>query len=376
MASDPGWTLIWAMPNLAILHPIETGLAAMAGTDDPRVVREVERYPALGTFFGAFKNEFGVPLSPAVLMLRADAAESIRTVSAIASFRDAVCLSAIPLSLARLLTWSRSVGIQFSDAFDPYPWMMAKGSDGRILALTPALQGVHKVESLQARSAPATGERVLSAHDIDLPLLVAVLKRWDSLYAEGMDDVRDRRLFRALDMARAALRMPGGTDSTLFDQGRSVALWISAFEILAHDGSTNLSKVLRLFDSVPWQHDRLKNSDRAVWAGKTRFLTNLAGVIYKRLYDARNHFLHGEPVTNETLKMPEGRHVLYLAAPLFRLALAAYLGLRVEEHDLPEGTYDTPYMARLASRWSTQWRAQRLVEDAILLAETPYPVSR
>ena len=76
----------------------------------------------------------------------------------------------------------------------------------------------------------------MSKWEIDQPLLGAIPARWKHCFVDGDDSVVDRRLFRALEMARAASKMPGGSDATDYDVGRAVAMWVSAFEILAHDG--------------------------------------------------------------------------------------------------------------------------------------------
>jgi hypothetical protein len=79
-----------------------------------------------------------------------------------------------------------------------------------------------------------------------------------------LDTVGDRRLFRALDMARAASKMPGGSDTTFYEGGRAVALWVSAFEILAHDGRSDLGRGLKLLKSADWRAPKLRTQDRSV----------------------------------------------------------------------------------------------------------------
>jgi hypothetical protein len=83
--------------------------------------------------------------------------------------------------------------------------------------------------------------------------------------------------------------------------------------------------------SIPASPTR-KSARTALVPGASRFLFslrrgNLAGVIYERLYRARNDFLHGNPVTDETLRLERCRQsALHFAAPLFRLALTASAG--------------------------------------------------
>jgi hypothetical protein len=54
-------------------------------------------------------------------------------------------------------------------------------------------------------------------------------------------------------MAVAASKMPATVDVRLFDLGRIVSLWISAFEILAHPGmgTSGLFRVYDLLDRAP-----------------------------------------------------------------------------------------------------------------------------
>ncbi len=108
-------------------------------------------------------------------------------------------------------------------------------------------------------------------------------------------------------------------------------MWVSAFEILAHDGRADLPRVLALLDRAPWARQVLQARDRIVVYGSKRIeiKTNTAGEIYSALNGVRNAFLHGNPVTPERLRLPQCQEsVLLFAAPLFRMALAAYLDLR------------------------------------------------
>ena len=79
--------------------------------------------------------------------------------------------------------------------------------------------------------------------------------------------------------------------------GGEVALWVSAFEILAHDGEwSSPGLVLSKLNGVHWLSRELKAQNHVVFFDKKEknpILTNVAGVIYKHLYNVRNAFLHG-----------------------------------------------------------------------------------
>ena len=230
--------------------------------------------------------------------------------------------------------------------------------------------GIHYVKELRPQSAPALGRRSLSLSDMDHPLLEALLARWKHCFADEKYNHKDLRLFRSLEMARAASKMPGGSDATEYDGGRAVALWVSAFEILVHDGKwSGLKEVLTRLDQVQWLSAKLKVQDRQVKISKKEtFQTNAAGEVYGHLNRVRNDFLHGNPVTDETLRLEKCRkNVMWFAAPLFRLALTAALDLRFSE--ALQDTPDDQGREHHVDRRMTFYTPQRLAEDAILMAD-------
>jgi hypothetical protein len=358
--SAPDWVPVWAMPNVTLDDRVETSHAALVTLHDQRLRAIAERRATIDAFLRSFRDEFGVQISPTVAMLRQGAPESVRTVAAFGGLRDAVCVSAIVAGHALTLKWKGPRGVRYSDAFDVYPWFPSPQYDGHIMVATPAVAGMHSAGPLQPQSAPALAERSLTPGELDDVLLRALLAHWEDYFATGNDTIKNRRLFRALEMARAASRMPGGTDATFFDEGRAVALWVSAFEILAYDGrGVDVRRVLSLLGRVQWLTSKLK--------GKP-VQTNLAGTIYKRLYIARSEFLHGNPVTPETLKLAKRQQsVLFFAAPLFRLALTAFLDLHFSE-TLPDTADDEDRGRHIAKQMAFN-QPQRLAEDAILVAD-------
>src|ERR1700733_13870635 len=372
---DRGWVPVWAMPNVTIDTAVEVSHAALVGCMDERLESYVRLHPAVGSFFKRFHDEFGAQIWPTVTMISEDAPKSVSTVEALGAFRDAICISAIVSAHARTLSWKRSVGILFADAFDVYPWFPRSDDEKRLSAFTPALAAIHEVKQLRAQPSPALGRRELSVVDCDRVLLNAILTRWENHFVNESETVEDRRLFRSLEMARAASKMPGGSDATLHDRGRAVALWISAFEILAHDGHSDLGRVLALLRRVDWRSKKMKISDRTVWHKKKSIHHNVAGGVYKVLYDARNKFLHGEPVTPETLRVsPCNKQALHFAAPLFRLALTAYLNLAASK--AVPASVDSPDYARLISARIGFYNPQSEAEDAMLMADSEPKASR
>jgi hypothetical protein len=363
------WLPVWAMPNLNIDLPIEASHAALVPCNDERLRSSARSKPALAAFLNAFRNEFGNQILPTIGMVREDAHKGVMTVTACGGFRDAVCVSAVVKGHALTMTSKRPRGFLYSEVFDVYPWFLTPDMNGRIVASTPGLTGLHHVEEFRPQAAPAIPNRFLNSGHLDRPLLDALSARWERCFANGEERVEDRRLFRALDMARAASKMPGGRDANEHDMGRAIALWVSAFEILAHDGAQSSPEhVVSLLSRVEWLRPAMKTRDRKVKVRKKFIETNLGGEIYEHLYKVRNDFLHGNRVDRETVKLEKcQRSVLFFAAPLFRLALTAYLNLRgfetfgnVTDHEEFAGQVVDGLFFR---------QTQRLMEDAILKAD-------
>jgi hypothetical protein len=85
-----------------------------------------------------------------------------------------------------------------------------------------------------------------------LTLFQALLSRWKRHYFGKRARWQDRALFRSLNMAFQAASLPAGVGANIFDLGRSVSLWVSAFEILSHPrvSKADLFTVYPLFERV------------------------------------------------------------------------------------------------------------------------------
>jgi hypothetical protein len=264
------WKAVCVLPNVTLDTPIEASHAALVPCHDERFREITGQRPALQSFVGAFCNEFGNRISPTIGLAREDTPRSIANTIVFGGFRDAVCVSAIVAGQGLALKWGNpDRGILHSDAFDIYPWSLSSElGEKYVTVVTPALRRVEAAETLRRpQSAPALGNRSLSLIHIDRPLLQALVERWERCFTTGRERVEDRRLFRALEMARAASRTPGGADASEHDHGRAVALWVSAFEILAHDDEySDLRRVLSLLGarprSLPRQKEKKSNSDQ------------------------------------------------------------------------------------------------------------------
>ena len=175
-------------------------------------------------------------------------------------------------------------------------------------------------------------------------------------------------------MAYHASLMPAGTDPTLYDVGRLISLWVSAFEILVHPGGNdqvNCDKVVDQIEKTEWNLDAMKDLAYGVQDHESNTVKKrtLASWLYKGLYECRNKFLHGNPVDHDDLR-PQGakRTVFEYAAPLYRLALTTFLPLTFDVAKPAESDSYADWGDYIDHRM-TFFESQKTAEEAILTAK-------
>jgi hypothetical protein len=363
------WTPAAMLPNLTAKKPIEGDVVAFAPHDDPRVQAFCVAHPQFKELISRFTDAFHVPLDPVVLIIRNDVLSELGQVEPLASFRDLVALSVIPYARSLAAVNGNRRRICYSNSFWLYPWMLGK-DNVHIVASTPAMQAIHEVDQFHGQSSPELSPMVLT--DADEPLFGALLQRWKRHYLGKRQRWVDRALFRSLNMANQAAQLPAGVDTTVFDLGRMTALWVSAFETLAHPRTANsgLRSVYPLFESVSYLDRNLGRCTYLAYMpnGKPRQRRPLPCWLYGELYQARCDFLHGNPIGPKAL-YPGGPGVslFWLAPCLYQLALSAFMGL---SHTRSTPKHNSP--RKLAEAIRRQLRVtqyQRAIERALLRAQ-------
>jgi hypothetical protein len=302
---------------------LDADAIALAVRSDPRVQEYVTTHPNFGGLLSRFTDAFGMHLNPLVMIVRDDTLSQLTSIEPIASFRDLITLSVVPYARACKTVYSSQIPrISYADSFWIYPWML--GSDHETLvASIPACDSVHMLEEFHGQSTPAFPVLEFNIYELYKPVYENLIGRWKRYYLEDHDLWEDRALFRSLNMAERASQMPAGRDTSLFDLGRSVALWVSAMEILAHPGNGRSSerKVRKLLEQV---RNLCPGMSNPLHAGDND--TTLPGWVCKRLYEIRNDFLHGNPVGDNPFN-PHGKEesLFWLAPCLYRLALTGFL---------------------------------------------------
>jgi hypothetical protein len=340
------WLPMFALPNIEIRQAIEVDGFALASVDDQRVQELADAHPNFRQFLNRFTTEFGQPIVPSIFICRDDAPITYRGIHAIAGFRDAIAMSVIPQSWAKVLRFGNTMGIKYSDYFSVYPWMLDNNFE-HLLALTLNLLGWHQVTELRAQSTPALSREFFDAGPLDKPLLASLLERWERSFSTPTPESDDIKLFRSLNMANAAALLPAGADATMLDIGRSVALWSSAFEILAPTRREAYLEVYALLDRNTWHYTPCKELKyQAYGFARDQTLRNLPCWLFGAINHARNDYLHGNPIDRNRLIVPPAKRPLHYYAPLlYRLALAAFIDLQYTPS--PKRDDETDYEAYL-----------------------------
>ena len=228
------WQLLSILPNVDLRSAIEAQHAAIVPPADDRVAALREEHPTADAFLSKFRTAHGRIVQPAVMLRHENASKARCAGEAMVGLRNCLSVATITHQWALALRYPNGPHrIAFSDAFDFYAWSLGRDYDVMI-SFTPAIMALHHVDDFVGQPAPGVPIQPLHLSDMDRPLLAELLTRWSRAYQRQRMGASDIALFRSLNMANTAMAMPAVQGATIFDYGRQCALWISAFEILAH----------------------------------------------------------------------------------------------------------------------------------------------
>ncbi|WP_354233168.1 hypothetical protein [Bradyrhizobium sp. I1.8.5] len=320
---------MFSLPNVRVKFPIQVEGFALVPADDFRIEAIKKKQPRLGSFLKRFKTEFGDAVEPSTIIWRKDRPDTYRSISAISGFRDLISMSVIPLSWAKTHRFGHVQGPMYSDTFAVYPWMVDNRGEG-LITQTPSLLAYHEVKRLRGQTMAALSFHQLDRRDVDLLLLNELLKRWERCFSTDSPAVEDERLFRSLNMANAAAKLPAGADTNLYDVVRSAALWASAFEILYPAKNQAFKGVYAALECITWNLSACSDKKYQVFGDQNGQRRSLPVWLFGEINSLRNDALHGNPIPPGRLIVAPAKQPLHMfAAPLYRMILTAYLDLKL-----------------------------------------------
>ncbi|KJS18728.1 MAG: hypothetical protein VR72_21145 [Clostridiaceae bacterium BRH_c20a] len=324
------WELAYIMPNLNCTQKFETEYVAVVPYEDERIQNIRKNNKDANILLDGFIDDMKRKIEPAVLIFNKRSPEKVKTVEAIVSFRNLIAMSVLLMGWSAVRPEGTPFNPLFSDSFDFYP--ITLGKDHGLITITPAITGYRTTDAPFIGMPSMKVPRFLRlSYDVDDVLFDALLRIWKKRFlTPGKNDKHSRRLFRSIEMAYHALSVPSKNESTHYDYGVNISLWVSAFEILAHQNKSNvdLNTVLGLLETYPWTDRKLKAKRYKIIYRRNKKNVNLIQKMYKYLYDTRNGFLHGNEIDKNVL-FPGGNkkmQPLFVIAPtIYRIALFSYL---------------------------------------------------
>ena len=325
------WIIFFVLPEIQVKQAIGNDLILIAPFDDPRVKECVSNSPYAKALAENFKDQFGRSITPSFLIAVDAIPNCIRDIEAIVGFRNAFALSVIARGHEHSLSNKFVAYPLYSDYFQLYPITIGKDNDC-FLTHSPALHGFDdEYEKFAGQTNPSLAGQCGMSTDNDTSLFNLILRAWERRFLKGKtSDWSTTALFRSLEMAYRASAMPFANHATVNDYGTSASLWVSALEILSHPrkGKADLLTVMNLLGQFQWNDRSVKRRLYKVRHRQQEHRVNLPQRLYKELYDTRNEFLHGNPISTNRLNpfRRKGKPGITRFAPLlYKVALLCYL---------------------------------------------------
>lgn len=357
------WDFAYLIPHASFEKPIERGHLALVPPGDIRLAALINSNRGVAQLTSRFTDQFGRAVKPSAILVRSDAPKSI-DFYAVASFRNSIAISAVIDAWVYRLAGGNAGYALWADYFDFYPF--TAGKDGTLMARSVASFEIDHSEDFRGQRAPHIVSHSCLSFGVDEFVLERCLQQWDRRFLQNRKERQSQVLFRSLEVACQAMRVPavGTQRPTIHDLGVGIAMWVSAFEILSHPkvGDANLGTVLDLLSKADWIDAKLQSKRYKVkYRGKTHAI-NLVQKFYHELYRARNAFLHGNAVTQSKLfpmQKAGGPNLLNCAPLIFRAALLAFTQAAI-------ATTKGADLAAATAAFFTLSFAQSHYEDAML----------
>jgi len=328
MTNQDSWIFVTVFPNLLINTPFETQYAAVVPYDDKRVKLLKQKHKLLAEVLNSFVDNRFKKIKPSVLLVHKKLYSNKNDKqSAIVAFRNIIALNVIlegwiPLVESKYPNVSTTL---YSDYYDFFP--MNSYGDKLYSVTSPALSSIISNAKVKYQSnylLPDTKQFLLS---FDNKLFSELVKVWEDYFINKNKFHSYTSLFRSFQLVFSACKMPTDNFSTFYDYGTKVGLWISSFEILFHPGEKGKIGYKDIINELN-KYDLINPKIRGKKYSINGTQTNIVGLIYKEIYDARNDFFHGNDIVKNGLylfKQNRFPAITRIAPVIYLIALSVFL---------------------------------------------------
>jgi len=300
------WIFIFVLHNLSVNERIGNDYVSIVPTNDERITSLITEHNTLRYITGSFSDHFKRKVDPAILIVNKNAPKRVLHNDSLSAFRNIIALLNILESWQQFLSSGHKSFIpNYSNYFDFYPISPSKDYK-HFITWSPALHGLDDPKDFRGQTSPEITTS-MKAEPIDSELKKGLLEHWEARFVKGMEqEWVTTVLFRSLEMAFQASAVPSKNGSTIYDYGSSIALWVSAFEILVHtkDRPSNYKDVLELLSKARFNAKKIRDKYYSITlSGKNRrkIRVTLTQKLYYQMHQCRNDFIHGNPVNDRDL---------------------------------------------------------------------------
>jgi hypothetical protein len=227
--------------------------------------------PAAKKLLTNFKTITGTRVKPPALVWRKDAPKTVQHNEAVVAFRNSLAISCLLYCCSVSVNSDNVWGPVFSDYFDFYP--VTIGKKGSFHISSPALEAYGpSLDKFFGSIYPHLLYHDFLSAEIDKFMAEKLIKKWNERFVSLAKDTWDSRLlFRSLEIAYQAMVTPFRNNSTLYDYGTNLSLWVSAFEILVHEKAgdrVGWRQVIELLGKYRWGSKELRGKWYTIYEGR------------------------------------------------------------------------------------------------------------
>lgn len=346
---------MFVLANIQARTSIEGNHIALVPYEDDRLQKIMNDSESAKSLINGFIDNYSKKTKPASLIIESGFFDSPYKVDLLVNFRNIIAICNLCFSWSLIYSEGTPQSPLFSDSFDFYPVTLAKegGLINMNLAHTALWSQNTPFVGMSDKNIPFMS---INEYSNDEELIEPLMKIWEEKNIEKKEKTAyDNSLFRSLETAYTAMSLPKKNFASIYELGVHISLFVSAIEILANPQNIDVkqSDVLNLLSEYKWNHIALDTKQYKIeFSQKNSSQYNLVGLIYKKLYDSRNLFLHGSIIEADILR-PFGKNKfsIYELAPIvYRTALFSYLVnggyLNIERKEVQYDEYFTLYFSK------------------------------